>query len=87
MKYADANDMLMEAVRAYHKARLPHLAHELYAVFPVESTEDLRCAIDRIHTVQALLRISPEPGAPGLYALETVLLHELDMDVHAADSL
>lgn len=78
MRYAEVNDKLMELVRAYHKAKLPHLAGELYAVFPVETPQDLHSALDRIHSIQALLRLCPEPKAPSLYGLEIEILNEME---------
>jgi hypothetical protein len=72
MDYAGLNEKLMEAVKALHKAKLPHLAGELHALVPIRSLKDAATLSDRFLTVLTLMRLkkpSDEQAAKIIVAL------------------
>lgn len=58
MDYAGLNLKLIDAVKALHKAKLPHLAGELHAMLPVRSLKDAAKLSERFLTVLTLMRLN-----------------------------
>jgi hypothetical protein len=63
MDWTGLTEVVLAAVRAAHRAGLPHVAGELYAVSPVQSDADFAVLADRVLTVKTLLRLRPPKPA------------------------
>ncbi len=59
MDWAGINEAGMKAVKAAHKAGLPHIAFEIYSVLPVRSERTFSNLIERAATVKTLLKLRP----------------------------
>lgn len=61
MDWMGLTEVVLAAVRAAHRAGLPHIARELYSVSPIQNETHYAILVDRVSTVKTLLRLRPPP--------------------------